>query len=505
MDQVFDVAIIGGGINGCGCAADAALRGLSVVLFEKDDLASKTSSSSTKLIHGGLRYLENYEFGLVKKALDERQVLLNMAPHLVRPQPFVLPHQRNMRPGWLLRLGLFFYDHLSRKNHLPKCKSIHRNRKNHYFTPLIDQLKRGFLFYDGATDDSRLTISNALQAKYHGARIKLHSTVIAAKVINKQWELTIQPQNGAIYTIHAKTIINATGPWVKSIAQLFQVPDNQEMTLVKGSHIIVPKLYEGKHGYFLQHTDKRVIFVIPYHNFSMIGTTDVQFTGSPDQVSISAEEIDYLISLVNSYFKMKINKNDILFSWSGLRPLIASKGKEMRAISRDYSYKLHRSPAPIVTIYSGKITTYRQLAEEIVDQLSPFFASLRESQTKLCPLPGATFEEMNFERYMIYAKNKYHWLDVDLLNRYLFSYGSCMEIFLSKCTNLDSMGEHFGASLYQVEVDYLVSEEWARDCDDILQRRTKLGLIMNEANKKRLSTYLATILAYPVQAERVFQ
>ncbi|WBV64502.1 glycerol-3-phosphate dehydrogenase [Legionella pneumophila 130b] len=279
MDQVFDVAIIGGGINGCGCAADAALRGLSVILFEQDDLASKTSSSSTKLIHGGLRYLEHYEFGLVKKALQERQTLLNLAPHLVHSQSFVLPYLKHMRPSWLLRLGLFFYDHLSRKNHLPKSRLIHRNNKNNYFTPLKEELNRGFLFYDATTDDARLTILNAIQAKNHGASIRPHAKVTHAEVINNIWHLTIQPTKGQSYKAYAKSIINATGPWVQSIAQLTHTPIQKDITLVKGSHIIVPKLFEGNHAYFLQHNDQRVIFVIPYHGFSMIGTTDIHYTG----------------------------------------------------------------------------------------------------------------------------------------------------------------------------------------------------------------------------------
>lgn len=494
MDQVFDVAIIGGGINGCGCAADAALRGLSVVLFEQDDLASKTSSSSTKLIHGGLRYLENYEFCLVKKALEERQTLLNMAPHLVYPQSFILPYQKHMRPTWLLRLGLFFYDYLSRKNHLPKCKTIKRDNKNTYFTPLVNQLKRGFLFYDASTDDARLTIINAIQAKNHGASIRPNATVIHAETINNLWQLTIKPKKGAAYKILAKSIINAAGPWVESIAKLTQIPVQNQITLVKGSHIVVPAIYEGKHAYFLQHNDQRVIFVIPYHGFSMIGTTDTQFSGPLDQVHISEEEIDYLIDLVNSYFKIQLSTEDIVSSWSGVRPLLANDGKALKSLSRDYSYEFKTDPAPVVTIFGGKITTYRQLAEEIINQLAPIFPKMSYSKTKNTPLPGAIFGAMNFEQYVNYARNKYHWLDSQLLNRYLHSYGSYTEFFLSKCTSIQSMGKKYGSSLYQVELDYLISEEWAKNCDDILLRRTKLGLTMASSGKKELAEYLRKVL-----------
>ncbi len=505
MDHVFDVAIIGGGINGCGCAADAALRGLSVVLFEQDDLASKTSSSSTKLIHGGLRYLENYEFGLVKKALEERQILLNMAPHLVHPQSFILPYQKHMRPAWLLRLGLFFYDHLSHKNHLPKCKSIKKSSRNNYFTPLVDKLKRGFLFYDAATDDARLTIINAIQAKKYGASIRPNSTVIKAEVVNHLWQLTIQSKEGSTYKIFAKSIINATGPWVESIAKLTHIPVNHHITLVKGSHIIVPKIYEGKHAYFLQNNDKRVVFVIPYHGFSMIGTTDTLFKGDlNDQIHISKEETDYLLALVNSYFKVKLCSNDVLFSWSGVRPLLATEGKELKALSRDYLYEFNSNPAPIVTIFGGKITTYRQLAEETVNQLAPLFPQMHQSQTKYTPLPGATFGTMSFDQYLIYARKKYDWLDNELLNRYLCSYGSNTELFLSKCTSIESMGKKYGSSLYQVELDYLITEEWAKYSDDVLQRRTKLGLIMDNNSKKELEEYLASINPYPLQSEPVY-
>ncbi len=504
MDQVFDVAVIGGGINGCGCAADAALRGLSVVLFEQDDLASKTSSSSTKLIHGGLRYLEHYEFGLVKKALEERQTLLNLAPHLVHPQSFILPYQKHMRPSWLLRLGLFFYDHLSRKNHLPKCKSVKRNRRNNYFTPLIDKLKRGFLFYDAATDDARLTIINAIQAKIHGASIRPNSTVTQAEVVNNLWQLTIQSKEGAIHRIFARSIINAAGPWVESIAKLTHIPVKHQITLVKGSHIIVPKIFEGKHAYFLQNDDKRVVFVIPYHGFSMIGTTDTLFKGTlNNRIHISKKETDYLITLVNSYFKIKLSSNDIVFSWSGVRPLLATDGKELKALSRDYCYEFSTHPAPIVTIFGGKITTYRQLAEETVNQLAPLFPQMHQSQTKCIPLPGATFGTMSFDQYLIYARKKYDWMDHELLNRYLYSYGSNTELFLSKCTCIESMGKRYGSSLYQVELDYLISEEWAKHSEDVLQRRTKLGLTMDNIGKKELEEYLASINPCPVQSEPV--
>jgi len=495
MDQIFDVAIIGGGINGCGCAADAALRGLSVALFEKDDLASKTSSSSTKLIHGGLRYLENYEFSMVQKALNERQRLLRLAPHLVQPQAFVLPYQNHMRSALFLRLGLFFYDHLSRKNHLPKCKYINRKQHQGYFIPLLDTFKRGFLFYDASTDDARLTVCNALQAKKYGATIKTNSKLIQAKVENNLWHLTIQPQKGSSYTVQARSLINATGPWVNEIASLTRIPTQKKMSLIKGSHIVVPSLYKGTHAYFLQHSDKRIVFVIPYHDYCMIGTTDIEFTGSLDKVEISDDEIHYLIQLVNSYFRVKLRgKDDIIDTWSGVRPLLAEEGKELKSISRDYYFEHSSVPAPIITIYGGKITTYRQLAEDVVDQLKPQFPDIKNSTTKNHPLPGAEFESMSFDDYLAYASKKYDWMNHNLLKRYLFSYGSQLEQFAGKCSKMSDLGTLFGDTLYQAEVDYLVHQEWARSCDDILKRRTKLGLSLDESNIRDLATYIEKII-----------
>jgi glycerol-3-phosphate dehydrogenase len=497
MNKVFDVAIIGGGINGCGCAADAALRGLSVVLLEQDDLASKTSSSSTKLIHGGLRYLEHYEFTLVKKALTERQKLLDLAPHIVHPQALVLPHEKHMRPAWFLRLGLFIYDYLNRKNSLTKCKTVYRKRNEDYFVPLVSKLNKGFLFYDAVTDDARLTIINALQAKNHGANIRPHSKVIHTEIVNNLWQLTVQPKVGPNYLLYAKALINASGPWVKLVEQLTKVPDRQKISLIKGSHIIVPQIYPGKHAYFLQHKDKRIIFTIPYHGFSMIGTTDIHLDHELDKVTISDEEIDYLINLANEYFKIKLSKKDIVYTWSGVRALMADDDKEARTLSRDYSFDVAQTPAPIVTIYGGKITTYRQLAEEVINQLMPTFPHMGPSITSTTPLPGATFEQLSFSDYVTYAKDKYKWMDSGLFEHYLYTYGCCMEKFLEFCDSYESLGKKYCTYLYQVEVDYLILDEWAQNCDDILKRRTKLDLIIDKEGKKELADFLSRVTLYP--------
>jgi glycerol-3-phosphate dehydrogenase len=490
MDLVFDVAIIGGGINGCGVAADAALRGLSVILLEKDDLASKTSSSSSKLIHGGLRYLEYYDFALVKKALDERQLLLGLAPHLVHPIPFILPYQSKMRPLWLLRTGLFFYDNLSRKNKLPHSKLIYQRQQPPYFAPLANHYTKGFLFYDCATDDSRLTIANALQAKEQGATINPRTELQEAKVIENIWYLTVKTKSGQQQIIKAKSVVNATGPWVESVNTRLQIANKHKIALVKGSHIVVPKLYEGTHAYLLQNDDKRIVFIVPYHSHTMIGTTDVAFHSSLDEINISSIEIDYLFKLLNNYLSHPLERKSIINTWSGVRPLLASERREPRSLSRDYSCCYSETPAPAVTIYGGKITTYRQAALETVNKLQHIFPHLKKSPTESLPLPGSTLNNWSYKDYLAHARAKYFWLDEQLKERYLANYGTRTELLLTKCNKMSDLGLDFGNGLYQVEVDYLLREEWASDCDDILWRRTKLGLGFPPKHKQDLANYL---------------
>ena len=492
MKPIFDVAIIGGGINGCGCAADAALRGLSVALIEQGDLASKTSSSSTKLIHGGLRYLEHYEFSLVKKALIERQRLLKLAPYLVTPQSFVLPHRKYMRPSWLIRTGLFVYDNLSRKNHLPHCQTIKRINNELYFSPLTDTLNKAFLFYDGATDDARLTIVNAMQARQHGAQIHLHTKLVKAEVQNNIWLLTLQSQNKHPYTLKARALVNATGPWVQATTQITNTITKQQLSFVKGSHILVPALYQGDHAYLLQNDDKRIVFVIPYHGYSMIGTTDVNLPEPVEYPEISTAEINYLLQLVNSYFKTQINFKDICYSWSGIRPLLAGKNEDASSLSRDYLYELSKTPAPAVTIFGGKITTYRLLAKEVIDQFRPLFPHMPKSLTAVTPLPGAELpnSSMHFEQYKKYAKEQYSWIEPHILNRYLKQYGCNTEKILAATSHNHSLGQKFSPDLYQAEVDYLIKEEWAQSSEDILFRRTRLHLAFSAQNKEKLEQYI---------------
>ena len=493
MEQIFDVVIIGGGINGCGIAADATLRGLKTLLIEKDDLASKTSSSSSKLIHGGLRYLENYDFGLVKKALDERQTLLRIAPHLVHPLAFVLPYKKQLRPAWLIRIGLFLYDHLSRKNKLPRSRFIRRKSSPELFSPLENNYQKGFLFYDCATDDARLTLSNALQARHYGAEILCHSELLEGKPCANHWQLTIQTGQQEPIIVNAKVVINVAGPWVETVNSRLGLSAPYSVSLIKGSHIILPKLYEGNHAYFLQNQDKRVEFVVPYQGQTMVGTTEVELTTPSEHLQISPEEINYLLKSISSYFKQPITVEHILYSWSGIRSLIEHQGDKPQNLSREYVIHPTQNPAPSVIVYGGKITTYRQLAKETIDLLHPLFPNLPACKTAEALLPGSqTPTGFSFESYIKQFRKQYAWLEKSMLDRMLNNYGTLLEIILAQSTSINDLGQHFGHGLYQIEVDYLVQHEWASSAEDILWRRTKLGLAFDQEQIVKLCEYLSS-------------
>lgn len=493
MEHHVDVVIVGGGINGCGIAADAAMRGLKTLLIEKDDLASKTSSSSSKLIHGGLRYLEHYDFSLVKKALGERQTLLQIAPHLVHSIPFILPYKKQLRPAWLLRLGLFIYDHLNRNNQLPHSQSIERNAHPLFFSPLTQDYKKGFLFYDCMTDDAQLTLSNALQAKKYGAEIRPRTELLEGKANQNQWELLIQTEHQRPVKIQTKVVINTAGPWVEAVNERLGIATQYHLSLIKGSHLLIPKLYDGEHGYLLQHHDQRIVFVLPYHNKTMIGTTEVKLTRLPQRLDISPEETSYLLQMVKTYFNQAIKPQDILLSWSGVRPLIAHQGEKPQELSRDYAFHYATSPAPSLVVYGGKITTYRQLSCDAVNALSAVFPNLPASTTDKIPLPGSqTPKGVHFSTYLEELNQHYSWLDSTLKTRLLSNYGARIKTLLQHCNTFTDLGQHFGHGLYQVEVDYLIKEEWACNEEDILWRRTKLGLEFSAVEKNILRDYMAT-------------
>lgn len=483
-----DVLIVGGGINGCSIAADAASRGLKVVLCEQNDLGNATSSASSKLIHGGLRYLEQYDFSMVRKALKERELLFKLCPYLIRPLAFVLPHLKTHRPFWLIRIGLFMYDYLC-KTHLPKTKAI--NRKSHpvLFEALQSKTNNGFQYYDGQTIDCRLVILNALQAQKHNATILTRSQFTNTERNNDYWLSTLNNNTSKI-KVKSKILVNATGPWADLLTKQLNINSPYHLSLVQGSHIVVNKLYEGDHAYILQNDDNRIVFSIPYHNeFTLIGTTDELFEDLPEKCKITNAEVNYLLQTMNNYFCTQLTNDDIKHTYCGLRPLIQDSSKNSaKDISRDYKILNENSKAPYICIYGGKLTTYRQLAKECIDGWYKHFPNLRPCKTDKLTLPGSDFKDL--ETLEKNLKCSYSQLPEELLSHYLSLYGNRTFILLENCTDLVSLGQFFGKNLYQVEVDFLIKHEWAVTYEDILWRRTKQGLFMNDAQIKRLKVYI---------------
>lgn len=489
-DKTVDVLVVGGGVNGVGVALDAAGRGLSVALCEKGDLAGATSSSSSKLIHGGLRYLEHYEFRLVKEALAEREVLLQKAPHIMWPLRFRLPHQKHLRPAWMIRIGLFLYDSLAKRNMLPRSRKVSTTPQG----PLVNEISTCFEYSDGWVDDARLVVLNALAAKDQGADIYTRTECVSAKKDGALWNVELKTHLGKTFTVKAKSIVNAAGPWAVSfLDRLVDVANPNAMRMVKGSHFIVPKLYDSEEAYILQNKDGRIVFVIPYEgDFSLVGTTDEDYKGNPSQASISAEETDYLIDVVNNYFKTKISHGDIVHSYSGVRPLLEEKNASAQELTRDYKVELKgEKGAPILlNIFGGKITTYRKLAEHAVDKLVTCFPKAKKAWTKEVPLPGGAFESQ--ASLVAELTQTYPWLPITQAQRYARQYGLLCNKFLKNASSLDELGTDFGAGLYQAEVDYLINHEWAMSLEDIIWRRTKHGLRLTEEQKAELTTYIST-------------
>ncbi len=489
ISEVYDLAVVGGGINGVGIAADAAGRGLSVFLCEKDDLAQHTSSASSKLIHGGLRYLEHYEFRLVREALAEREVLLAKAPHIVRPMRFVLPHRPHLRPAWMIRAGLFLYDHLGKREKLPGSRGL----KFGAGSPLKADIARGFEYSDCWVDDARLVVLNAMAAREHGAHVHTRTRCVSARRSKGLWHIHLERADGTLLSIRARALVNAAGPWVaKFIKDDLKQKSPYGIRLIQGSHIVVPRLYEGEHAYILQNEDRRIVFAIPYlERFTLIGTTDREYQGDPAKVAISAEETAYLLDVVNRHFKQQIGEKDILRTYSGVRPLCDDESDDPSAVTRDYTLSLEAHPgeAPLLSVFGGKLTTYRKLAESALAQLAPFFPNAKPSWTASQPLPGG--EQMNSQAELAEALcNRFGWLPDSLARRWAGTYGSRTWALLDGVQNLTDLGEHLGSGLYTREVDYLCREEWAIGLDDILWRRTKLGLFMTPGQQERLAQYL---------------
>lgn len=492
----YDLAVIGGGINGTGIAATAAVRGLKVILCEQNDLASATSSASSKLIHGGLRYLENYEFKLVAEALAEREILLNLGKHLVKPQAFILPYQPEMRPRFLIRLGLFIYDHLGGRSILPKTCSI-RLGKHLAGKPLQPKFKYAFQYFDCKTEDSRLVIANAQKAKNHGATIATHTYCLNAKPLSSGWELSLlNKSNQTQSTITSKVLINATGPWADQfLQQQAKIKSSHELALVKGSHIIIPKFYEGDFAYLLQNSDKRVVFVIPYQqDFLLVGTTDIGYHDTEIAPRITHEEINYLSQTLFSYFKLPEKSLKIIHAFSGVRPLLNDKNANLSAITRGYLIDKTYDQPPLYTLFGGKLTTYRSLSEKMVELLEAYFPKMKAYQLTDFILPGSNYktrDELLTQLHQIYP-----WLPSTLLDRYLGTYGSLTNKLLGDAKCLADLGIHFGHDLYQREIDYLIAEEWASTAEDILWRRTKLGLILSDEDVQALRGYLTKTLSH---------
>ncbi len=487
MNTSYDLLIIGGGINGCAIAADAQMRGLSVVLCERADLASGTSSNSSKLIHGGLRYLESYQWSLVRKALKERDILLDVCRHFVKPQPFILPHTPNNRPFCLLRAGLFIYDHLYQGS-LPKTQIVTRHKTPDYFIPLNDKLQKGFKYYDAKTNDARLVIVNALQAAKHGADILTHTEVTNIEPRSIGWRATVKTAKG-YHTIDAKVVINATGPQANELNRKLNIPCPIQLSLVKGSHIIIPKHYQGDHAYILQHHDNRVVFCIPHNKqYLLVGTTEIAVSAST-KPTISETEINYLLEVLSQYFNRQFSKAGILHTFSGIRALLNTTST-ITSESRDYKIDIqHDQSPPFVTIYGGKITTYRILAKQCLDSLTCFLPKMYPCKTHMTPLPCNEYNDYN--TFLCSMYKHYHWLPKPLLNRYIATYGSQLPMILSDKTDTNHLGKYYGFGLYDAEIEYLKKFEWAKSLDDIISRRTdhitRITLKEREQLEKELS------------------
>ncbi|AOF89476.1 glycerol-3-phosphate dehydrogenase [Sinorhizobium sp. RAC02] len=497
--ELIDLFVIGGGVNGAGIARDAAGRGLSVVLSEKDDLAEGTSSRSGKLVHGGLRYLEYYEFRLVREALIEREVLLNAAPHIIWPMRFVLPHSPEDRPAWLVRLGLFLYDHLGGRKKLPGTRTLNLARDPEG-TPILDQYTRGFEYSDCWVDDARLVTLNAVGAAEKSAVVLTRSPTVSARRENGAWTVTTKNSTtGETRTFRAKCLVNCAGPWVSDVInRVAGSNSSRNVRLVKGSHIIVPKFWSGANAYLVQNHDKRVIFINPYEgDKALIGTTDIAYEGRAEDVSADETEIDYLLKAVNRYFKEKLRRQDVLHSFSGVRPLFDDGKGNPSAVTRDYVFDLDETGgAPLLNVFGGKITTFRELAERGMHRLAHIFPSMGGDWTEKAPLPGGDMPNADYETFANSLRDTYPWMPRKLVQHYGRLYGTRTKNVIAGATSLESLGRHFGGQFYEAEARYLVASEWAQTAQDILYRRTKHYLHMTEAERAAFADWFnATRLA----------
>ena len=527
-----DVLIVGGGINGAGIARDLAGRGLQVVLTEKDDLAAHTSSSSTKLIHGGLRYLEYYEFALVRKALAERELLLKSAPHIMRPLRFVMPHDPGMRPAWMIRAGLFLYDHLARREMLPDSTTVHL-RGHPAGVPLQKRFTKGFVYSDGRVDDARLVVLNAIDAAARGAQIFTRTACIEARRGSTHWQAMLQGRDGTQHTIKARALVNAAGPWAAQfLTEHAHTPHVKALRLVKGSHIVVPKLFEHEYAYLFQNHDKRIIFAIPYEReFTLIGTTDVEHHGAIGAAHIDADEISYLCEQASRYFERAVTPADVVWSYSGVRPLLDDESGDPAAVTRDYRLELDTTlpaaadaplapGAPLLSVWGGKITTFRKLAEEAADLLAKPLQLGRGAWTEHAILPGGDLGAAlqpggdlgpapqpggsarpgprtgatDFEQFAQALAASYPEWPAPVLLRLAHAYGSRVHALLAA-----PRGAEVAPGLYESELEFLHRTEWARSADDVLWRRSKLGLHYSAAQREAVAQWCASHWTAPTR------
>lgn len=489
---ICDILVVGGGINGCGIARDAAGRGYSVLLAEMDDLASGTSSGSTKLIHGGLRYLEHYEFRLVREALMEREVLWRNAPHIIWPLRFVLPYARGLRPAWMLRLGLFIYDHMGGRKLLPPTRTLDM-RTDPAGKPLKPIFSTAFEYSDGWVNDARLVVLNARDAADRGAQIRTRTKVEDARFANGVWTVLLHDRiEETYYEVQARLIVNAAGPWVDHVlSQALGHNDVHNVRLVQGSHIVIRRKFDDPRAYFFQNADGRIVFSIPYEeDFTLIGTTDRDFAGDPHGVKITPAEVDYLCSAASEYFAEPVKRSDVVWTYSAVRPLYDDGASKAQEATRDYVLRVETGEGPVINAFGGKITTYRRLSEAMLDKIEDILEPRGKPWTANAPLPGGDFPAMGYEAQVEKLKGAYPFLELRHARRLVRLYGTRAQDLLGLARSVSDLGRHFGADLYEAEVRYLIASEWAVTADDILWRRTKRGLRLSPAEVAGLDEFM---------------
>ena len=494
MNNLYDVFVIGGGVNGCGVARDAAGRGYSVYLAEKSDIASGTSSASSKLIHGGLRYLENFEFSLVRESLRERDILIKIAPHLIKEMRFILPHHNKLRPVWLLKLGMLLYDNLYSSKYIKRSSYI-RLPFHESKSTLKDAFKKGFEYSDCITDDARLTVLNATDAKRLGGNINTRTIVKNMEQKKGVWNIEVLNtiSNETKY-VQAKVVVNATGPWIDNFLKNFSKQTKVDnIRQVKGSHIVVKKLFNHSYSYVFQNSDGRIFFAVPWEKeFTFIGTTDVDFKDNLDNFSASEDEINYICKSANQYFRSDISSSDVCNHWSGVRALYHDGSIKAQKASRDYTIKIDSqdNKSALINIFGGKLTTFRQLSEEVVNKVGSILGEKKSPWTRDVHLPGGDFSLTEKTKIVDGLAKKYDYLDVDYIQRLFNLYGTRVEYILKNVSSIDDLGLNFGRDLYQVEVDYLMQEEFALYPEDVLERRTKLYLFLDYDKIESLHNYM---------------